>query len=283
MKTILSIDPLKNELKKLREQNRSIGFVPTMGFLHEGHLSLVRESKKENDRTVVSIFVNPAQFAPHEDFDSYPRDMKKDSEMLEEMGVDILFCPAAAEIYPGGYATYVEVEKLGNVLCGKSRENHFRGVTTVVLKLFNIVGPTRAYFGRKDAQQAIIIKKMVTDLNLDVVIRTAPIARDVDGLALSSRNVYLSAEERKAALQMPAALQRAKAKIDEGFRDALAVKKMIREELKKNPSIEIDYVEVASLDRLEDAVVINPGNTLVAAAIRVGKTRLIDNFILGEI
>lgn len=283
MKIIKTIAEIKEELAKYRANQQAIGFVPTMGGLHEGHLSLVAQCKKENHVTVVSIFVNPAQFEPHEDFDSYPRDLESDGKLLLERGVDILFFPPLDELYPEGYTTYVEVGKPGKVLCGKSRPHHFRGVATIVLKLFNLTGPTCAYFGRKDAQQAIILKKMVKDLNLDVIIKTMPIIRDSDGLALSSRNVYLSAEQRKASLCLSGALQKVKEEIDKGLRDASAVKDMFRKEVSKVPSVKIDYVEVVSLDGLEEAAEIDTANTLVAAAIRVGKTRLIDNFVLGEI
>jgi pantoate--beta-alanine ligase len=282
MKIFKTINQLREDLRKYKSR-QTIGFVPTMGYLHQGHLSLVKQSKKENDVTVVSIFVNPAQFGPEEDFDSYPRDAEKDEHLLRELDVDVVFYPAVKEIYPVGYATYIEIEKLGVVLCGKSRPTHFRGVTTVVLKLLNIVSPSCAYFGRKDAQQVIIIKKMVIDLNLDVTIQTLPIVRDPDGLALSSRNAYLSAEERKAALGLSLGLKKAKTEIDHGLRDAAAVKEFIQKEINKNPLVTIDYVEVVSLDTLEKIKTITINNTLVAGAIWVGKTRLIDNFILGEI
>jgi pantoate--beta-alanine ligase len=282
MKIVETIDQFREEFRKYKS-TQTIGFVPTMGYLHPGHLSLVEQSKKENDVTVVSIFVNPAQFGPGEDFDRYPRDLERDENLLRELEVDVVFYPPVKEIYPEDFATYVEVEKLGKVLCGKSRLTHFRGVTTVVLKLLNIVSPTRAYFGRKDAQQAIIIKKMVKDLNLDVTIQTMPIVRDPDGLALSSRNAYLSAEERKAALSLSGALQKAKTEIDHGLRDAPAIKELIQKEISKYPLITIDYVEVVSLDTLENVDSITINNTLVAGAIWVGKTRLIDNFTLGEI
>ncbi len=278
-----TIDQLKEELRKYKIRGQTIGFVPTMGYLHRGHLSLVEQSKKENDVTVVSIFVNPTQFGPGEDFDRYPRDPETDERLLRELEVDIVFYPAVKEIYPEGYATYVEVEKLGNVLCGKSRPTHFRGVTTVVLKLLNIVSPTCAYFGRKDAQQAIIIKKMVKDLNLDVTIQALPIVRDPDGLALSSRNAYLSAEERKAALSLSRALEKAKTEIDHGLRNASAIKELIQKEIGKYPLVTIDYIEVVSLDALEKIKTIAKDNTLAAGAIWAGKTRLIDNFTLGEI
>jgi pantoate--beta-alanine ligase len=283
IKTIQTIDELRRELNEYKRKNQTIGFVPTMGYLHQGHLNLVTESKKENDITVVSIFVNPTQFGPHEDFDSYPREPQRDSKMLEDLGVEIIFYPSKTEIYPEGYSTYVEVEKLEDALCGKSRKGHFRGVATVVLKLFNIVAPDRAYFGQKDAQQVIIIKKMVADLNHEVIIRTVPIARDEDGLALSSRNVYLSTTERTAASSMPRALQAAKKKIEAGLRNTDIITGMIRDEISKNPMVKIDYVDALTLNRLEKVKEIDLNNTVVAAAVWVGKTRLIDNFILGEI
>jgi pantoate--beta-alanine ligase len=283
MKIIETIEQLREELRKYKTQGQTIGFVPTMGYLHRGHLSLVEQSKKENEVTVVSIFVNPEQFGPGEDFERYPRDLEGDERLLKELATDVVFYPAVKEIYPGGYATYVEVEKWGKVMCGKSRPTHFRGVATVVLKLLNIVSPTRAYFGRKDAQQAIIIKKMVKDLNLDIIIQTIPIVRDPDGLALSSRNAYLSAGERKAALSLSRALEKAKTEIYHELRDASAIKELIRKEIGKYPQVIIDYVEVVSLDALEQIKTITVDNTLVAGAIWAGKTRLIDNFTLGEI
>jgi pantoate--beta-alanine ligase len=289
MKVIRTIHEVKEEIRTRRRQDQIIGLVPTMGALHQGHLSLVAPCKKENDVTVVSVFVNPAQFGPNEDFARYPRDYQRDEGLLKELGVDIIFYPGTEEIYPPGYSSYVEVERLANVLCGKSRPGHFRGVATVVLKLFHIIYPDNAYFGQKDAQQAILLKRMVTDLNLDVKLNVMPIVRDEDGLALSSRNVYLSREEREAALHLPRALAQAKSRIRQGLKDVSRVKARIREELTKSPLVTIDYVEVVRSDTLgpfpgsPEAQVINSENTLVAAAVRVGKTRLIDNFILGEI
>lgn len=280
---------MKKEIQTLRTDGRTVGFVPTMGALHRGHLSLLEPCKGENDLTVVSIFVNPSQFGPGEDFDRYPRDFRRDEALLREQGVDILFYPDTAEIYPPGYATYVEVEKLGNVLCGKSRPTHFRGVATVVLKLFNIVRPDNAYFGRKDGQQVILLKRMSVDLNLDVTIKAMPIVRDEDGLAMSSRNVYLSAEEREAALYFTRALREAKERIGSGLENAPGIKAFIEAEIKKSPLVTVDYIEVVTLDTLgpfpegPEGQVIDKNNTLVAGAVRVGKTRLIDNFILGEI
>ncbi|MCP5048642.1 MAG: pantoate--beta-alanine ligase [bacterium] len=283
MKTVKTLSEFKDIRDHWHRQSHTIGFVPTMGYLHEGHLSLVDQSKRENRKTVVSIFINPAQFGPNEDLEAYPRDVLRDSGLLEEKGVDAVFLPAATELYPAGFSSYVEVERLGDVLCGASRPGHFRGVTTIVLKLFNIVRPHYAYFGRKDAQQAIIIKKMVKDLNMEPVIRTLPIVRDADGLALSSRNTYLSPGEREAALCLPRSLQWAKSQIEAGLRDAAAVKKGIRDEINRQPEITADYVEVSSLDRLESLTTVDTRNTLVAAAVRVGQTRLIDNFILGDL
>ena len=286
MKIIRTIKEIKKEIRTLRTHGRTVGFVPTMGALHRGHLSLMEPCKAENDLTVVSIFVNPSQFGPGEDFDQYPRDLRRDEALLREQGVDILFYPDTAEIYPPGYATYVEVEKLGNVLCGKSRPTHFRGVATVVLKLFNIVKPDYAYFGQKDGQQAILLKRMAVDLNLDVTIKAMPIVRDEDGLAMSSRNVYLSAEEREAALCFPRALREAKERIGSGLEDAPGIRAFIEAEIKKSPLVTVDYIEVVTLDTLEpfpESQLIDKNNTLVAGAVRVGKTRLIDNFILGEI
>lgn len=283
MKKIETIKEIRNLLSQYETNGRSIGLVPTMGYLHEGHLSLVRQCKKENEITVVSLFVNPTQFGPTEDLDRYPRDPEKDRLLLEELEVDLLFAPGVGEIYPENYDTYVEVEQLSRNLCGRSRPGHFRGVATVVLKLFNIVKPTCAYFGQKDAQQAVIIKKMVEDLNLDIRIRVMPIVRDHDGLALSSRNAYLSAEEREAGLLLSRALGKAEKMIEAGVTAVPQLKQTMLAELKENPLVRIDYMEMVSLDQLEPIDTVDPRNTLAAGAIFVGKTRLIDNFILGEI
>ena len=281
MRIIKKIDDLKKELFTL--MGKKIGLVPTMGYLHDGHLSLIDQSIKENDISVVSIFVNPSQFGPNEDFNAYPRDMERDSKLLEERGVDILFSPDSREMYPENFSTFVEVEKLSKVLCGRSRPIHFRGVCTVVLKLFNIVKPENVYFGAKDAQQAIIIKRMKEDLNLDISVKVMPIVRDEDGLALSSRNKYLSKKEREAALLMPEALKEANMLINNGLFEANKIREKIVRELNKNKSIKIDYVEIVNLKTLESLDKIDNNNTLVAVAIKLGKTRLIDNFILGEI
>ncbi len=281
MRIIKKIDDLKKELFTL--MGKKIGLIPTMGYIHEGHLSLIEQSIRENDINVVSIFVNPSQFGPNEDFNAYPRDMERDSKLLEERRVDILFSPDSGEMYPENFSTFVEVEKLSKVLCGRSRPIHFRGVCTVVLKLFNIVKPENVYFGAKDAQQAVIIKRMKEDLNLDISIKVMPIVRDEDGLALSSRNKYLSKEEREAALLMPEALKEANMLINNGLFEANKIREKIVRELKKNKCIKIDYVEIVNLKTLESLDKIDNNNTLVAVAIKLGETRLIDNFILGEI
>lgn len=279
MEVFLKIDDLKRKLKEERKGGKSIGFVPTMGYLHEGHLSLVRQSVKENDVTVVSIFVNPIQFGPGEDFDRYPRDIERDKKLLEREGVDYLFFPSNDEMYPPGYKTFVEVNELGKKLCGKSRPGHFRGVTTVVLKLFNIVQPDRAYFGQKDAQQAIIIKRMVKDLNLDVDIVVMPIVREEDGLAMSSRNVYLNEEERKNATVLWKSLKEAENLIKMGERDSEKIINRMREIIMGYPKALIDYIEIVDTEELNP---VNPikGKVLIALAVYIGKARLIDNIIL---
>jgi pantoate--beta-alanine ligase len=262
---------------------KSVGFVPTMGFLHAGHLSLVEKCRQENELAVVSIYVNPAQFGQNEDLDRYPRDPERDIALLEKEKTDLLFIPDSFEIYPPGYATYVRVEGLENALCGRSRPGHFRGVATVVLKLFNLVGPQRAYFGQKDAQQAIIIRRMVSDLLLPVQVKVLPIVRDSDGLALSSRNVYLSPAERQAARHLPQALAIAGAMIGNGTGDAATLKKAMAGELARDRLIQVDYIAMVRLQDLADVAEIEPGNTLVAAAVRIGGTRLIDNLLLGDL
>lgn len=279
MEVFSKINDLKRKLKEERKKGKSIGFVPTMGYLHEGHLSLVRESVKENDVTVVSIFVNPIQFGPGEDFNRYPRDIERDKKLLEKEGVDYLFFPSNEEMYPAGYKTFVEVNELGKKLCGKSRPGHFKGVTTVVLKLFNIVQPDRAYFGQKDAQQAIIIKKMVQDLNMDVEIVVMPIVREEDGLAMSSRNVYLDEDERKNATVLYRSLKEAEKLIKGGERDAEKIKNRMREIVMSYPKAVIDYIEIVDTEELNP---VNPikGKVLIALAVYIGKARLIDNIIV---
>ncbi len=281
MKTCRTIDSLQQALRAAGK--KETGFVPTMGFLHEGHLSLVRKCREENGLTVVSIYVNPAQFGPAEDLQSYPRDPERDSALLRKEGIDILFMPDNGEMYPPPYRTFVQVGELGDKLCGRSRPGHFRGVATVVLKLFNLVRPQRAYFGQKDAQQAIVIGQMIRDLDLPVRLRVLPIVRDADGLALSSRNVYLSAEERRAALALPRSLERARAMIESGEKKGRVVQAAMEREIAGESLLRTDYVSIVRLDDLGEAAVIEPGNTLVAAAVHAGRTRLIDNYLSGDI
>jgi pantoate--beta-alanine ligase len=276
VKIIRPVAEMEAVSRSLAASGKSLGFVPTMGCLHEGHLSLVRESRKTMGATVVSIFVNPTQFGPGEDFKSYPRDAERDQRLLEAEGVDILFMPEAAEVYPDGYRTYVEVLDLQDRLCGASRPGHFRGVCTIVLKLFQIVRPDAAFFGWKDAQQVVILRKMVKDLNAGIRIEACPLVRDADGLALSSRNSYLSAEERRAALSLSASLRAAQAMVGAGERDARAVIERMKETIGREPLARIDYIEIVSPDDLLPLKTIG-GEALVALAAFVGKTRLIDN------
>jgi len=265
---------------RLKRKGGIIGLVPTMGYLHDGHLSLIKKARRENDIVIMSNFVNPLQFGPKEDFATYPRDLDRDNKSAESVGVDYVFAPANEEMYPQGYDTYVEVKgPITEKMCGKSRPGHFKGVTTVVLKLFLITQPDRAYFGQKDAQQAIVIRKMVTDLNVPVKIITCPIVREEDGLALSSRNTYLSSEERLQALALPRALSAGRDMIMKGETDPLKVKQHITSMLESSPGIRVDYVEVVDGDDLSDLSVIK-GKVLLAAAVYVGKTRLIDNIDL---
>jgi pantoate--beta-alanine ligase len=279
MRVIQKIREMKSAVRALRRSGKTIGFVATMGYLHQGHLSLVRASRRKTDVTVVSIFVNPAQFGPKEDFQKYPRNIENDCALLEKEKVDYLFCPSAGEMYPEGYKTYVEVHELQDKLCGRSRPGHFRGVATVVLKLLQIVQPDVAFFGRKDAQQAILLQKMCRDLNLDVKIQVMPIVRDRDGLALSSRNSYLNPEQRKAALILRKSLEEAKAAIACGERRADVLIPQIRRRLEEEPLARVDYIEIVDLKGLEPVKAIVK-EALVALAVFIGRTRLIDNMIV---
>jgi pantoate--beta-alanine ligase len=279
MKKITTIREMKAVVRGLKSGGKTIGFVPTMGYLHEGHLNLVRKSTQSADATVVSIFVNPAQFGPKEDFKEYPRDFNRDMELLKREGVDYLFFPDSEEMYPQGYKTYVQVQDLGEKLCGHSRPGHFKGVCTIVLKLFNIVDPDVAFFGQKDAQQAIILRKMVEDLGLDVIIKVSPIIRDEDGLALSTRNEYLNSREREAALALPRSLQEAKRMIEKGERRARNIIKRIEEMIRQEPLAKIDYIEIVDLDELKPIEMIKD-EALLALAVFVGKSRIIDNMMV---
>lgn len=272
---------MKTAADKLKLQGNRIGFVPTMGYLHEGHLSLVRESLRQTDRSVVSIFVNPAQFGPEEDFQDYPRDLERDSSLLEDLGVDLLFVPDKKEMYPEGFKTYVEVTDLQDKFEGRSRPGHFRGVCTVVSKLFAIVKADVAFFGQKDAQQAVIIKKMVRDLNLDVDIQVLPTVREKDGLALSSRNVYLTEEQRKAALCLVKSLAEAKRLVGSGEKDPQVVMREMKRTIRAEPLADLDYVAVVDLDNFEPLDRIKK-EVLIAVAVYFGKIRLIDNMIVGR-
>ncbi|HCZ05773.1 MAG: pantoate--beta-alanine ligase [Thermotogota bacterium] len=283
MKVIEKIDEMRSIANRLKMEGKTIGFVPTMGYLHEGHLSLVRRARKENDIVVVSIFVNPKQFGPNEDYDRYPRDLDRDLRLLEREEVDYVFTPTVGEMYPVNYSTTVMVHGLTNVLCGRSRPTHFQGVTTVVTKLFNIVKPTKAYFGQKDAQQFRVIKKMVEDLNMDLEVVECPIVREPDGLAMSSRNVYLSEEERKQALALYKSLKLARQLYEEGERSADRIKEKMKELIGRYPLVRIDYVEIVSEDFLQPVHTLDDGKEyIVAVAAYVGKARLIDNTILGR-
>jgi pantoate--beta-alanine ligase len=270
---------MKELAQKARAENAIIGFVPTMGALHAGHLELVKRAQQECSQVVASIFVNPKQFAPSEDFAKYPRALAADTAKLAEAGVASLFMPDVAEIYPDRFSTYVHVEGLSERLEGRTRPGHFRGVTTVVLKLLEIVQPHIAYFGRKDAQQVRLIQQMVRDLNLNVEIVVCPIVREADGLALSSRNVYLSAEERRAALVLHRALQKAREEIAGGERDALQIQSALRRVLETEPLARVDYAEIVDAESFEPRVRVNK-SSYVLLAVYVGKTRLIDNLLV---
>jgi pantoate--beta-alanine ligase len=279
MEVFTKIRDLKSRIKDIRAKKKTIGLVPTMGSLHEGHLSLVRQSIYKTDCTVVSLFVNPAQFGPNEDFKEYPRDLKRDTGMLEAEGVDILFHPGVEEIYPEDYKTYVEVSDLQDKLLGHSRPGHFRGVCTVVLKLLHIVGPDISFFGQKDAEQAVILKKMVHDLNLETKIDVLPTVRDPDGLALSSRNKYLTPEQRRSALSLSRSLITAQEMIDKGERNPDKIIRRIKEFIKLEPEIKIDYIDIVDKDNLNSLTKIER-NALIILAVLVGDVRLIDNAFL---
>jgi len=276
MKTIENISRMSTFVKMMRKEGKSIGFVPTMGHLHAGHLSLVKAAKKHTDVVVMSIFINPIQFGPGEDFKKYPRDLKHDEEMAREAGVDVIFYPSLPDMYPDGYATYVTIEELTSNLCGESRPGHFRGVATVVTKLFNIVKPEVVYFGQKDMQQALMIKKMVADLNMDIDVKMMPIVREPDGLAMSSRNSYLSAGEREDAAIIYQSLERARILIRDGEGDVRKIIKVVEDMIRTRQSAKIEYVKVVDTKKLEDMKTIS-GEVSVAVAVFFGNTRLIDN------
>lgn len=277
---IETINELRNYLEEHRKTGKTIGFVPTMGFLHEGHLSLIRAAKAENDVVVVSDFVNPTQFAPNEDFESYPRNIEQDEKMAMEAGADVIFFPSVEEMYPNGSSTFVEVEgEMTKILCGKSRPSHFKGVTTVVNILFNIVQPNKAYFGQKDAQQVAVLIKMVRDLHQNLEIVVCPIVREKDGLAMSSRNTYLDTQQRKDATILYQSLQEAELHFKNGENNVENLTQFIRKKLSEKSSADIDYIEIYDFPSLTKIEKIDH-KALAAIAVRFGKTRLIDNIIL---
>jgi pantoate--beta-alanine ligase len=279
VETIRTIAWMKEHARQARAENRIVGLVPTMGALHEGHLSLVQRAKRDCSPVIASLFVNPKQFGPSEDFAKYPRTFESDKEKLEQAGVDSLFAPEPAEIYPQDFSTYVNVERLSEKLEGRSRPGHFRGVTTVVMKLLQIVQPNFAYFGRKDAQQARIITQMARDLNLDAEIVVCPIVREPDGLAMSSRNAYLSPDERKAATILYRALDAARNELAAGVRDVLQLQTSLRRKLDSELLATVDYAEVVDAERFEPIVRVNKAAYIVLAVF-IGKTRLIDNLYI---
>lgn len=279
MMIVKTVEEVRAQVKAWRAQGLTVGLVPTMGYLHEGHQSLIARSVAENDRTVVSDFVNPIQFGPTEDLATYPRDIDRDAALCESVGADLIFHPEADEMYAPDFCTYVDMDHLTKGLCGKTRPTHFRGVCTVVSKLFHIVQPDRAYFGQKDAQQLAVIRRMVRDLNMPLEIIGCPIIREDDGLAKSSRNTYLNAEERKAALCLSRGLNKGRAAIEAGETDAAKVRAIITEEIEAEPMSRIDYVEIVDWNNLEP-VDSAAGSILAAVAVYIGKTRLIDNFII---
>lgn len=274
-----SIKETRNQVKSWKEQGLKVALVPTMGYLHEGHKSLIDRARAENDRVVVSIFVNPMQFGPDEDLEAYPRDLERDSKICEEGGVDLIFHPEVEEMYGPDFHSFVDMTVLPEKLCGASRPVHFKGVQTVVTKLFHIIPAHRAYFGQKDAQQLAIIRRMVIDLDFDIEIIGCPIIREADGLAKSSRNTYLSEEERKQAVILNASLEEAMKAIEEGEQDAAKIKAKITEKLNTCPLARIDYVEVVSFDNIQPIDKIE-GAVLIAIAVYIGTTRLIDNRII---
>ncbi len=282
MQIIDDIQRMQKICLDLRREGRRIAFVPTMGYLHEGHLSLLREGRAQGDILVLSIFVNPTQFGANEDLDAYPRDFERDASLAREAGVDLLFYPTPATIYPPGYATYVNVEGLTETLCGASRPGHFRGVTTVVAKLFNIVQPHLALFGQKDFQQLAVIRRMTLDLNLPVEIAGMPIVREADGLAMSSRNVYLSADERAQALVLSRALAAARQLARDGVRDVPAILSTLRAMIAAQPAARIDYLQICHQLTLQEQFRVDADSVLLLAVF-IGKTRLIDNgYLLSE-
>jgi pantoate--beta-alanine ligase len=281
MKIISSISEVQELCEASRLLGKRVGFVPTMGYLHEGHETLIRRARQECDIVVVSVYVNPTQFGPSEDFSKYPRDLERDARAAEASGCDILFTPESAEMYPPEFATYVQVDNLSHVLEGAFRPTHFKGVTTIVAKLFLIVGPHKAYFGQKDAQQCVVIRRMVKDLNFRIDIVVVPTVREADGLARSSRNVYLSERERADAPVLAQSLKKAESAISAGERTAQKIVSSMTQMITSKPNVEIDYISIVDAETLELVETLKPGmRVLIPLAVRFGKTRLIDNAII---
>ncbi len=279
MRIVKEIKEIRQVLNKERAGGKIIGLVPTMGYFHYGHLELMKHAREECDIVVVSLYVNPTQFSPAEDYDSYPRDLERDEALAKQEGIDYLFCPSDSEMYLPDHLTYIEVKGITEKLCGVSRPHHFRGVTTIVAKLFNVVKPDKAYFGQKDAQQVAVIKKMAEDLNFDLEIVTVPTVREEDGLAMSSRNSYLSDSERKEALVLSESLQLAQRLIDSGELAAARIKQEMREIIESKPQVHLEYLSVCDNKTLEELPQTR-GEILIVLAAKVGKARLIDNIVI---
>ncbi len=279
MEIIKSVSEMQQWVASVRDVDETISFVPTMGFLHQGHVSLLDEGRRRGDKLVLSIFVNPTQFGQGEDFEDYPRDLQQDSQLAEQAGVDVIFAPTAKQMYPNGYATYVDVEGITNTLCGASRPGHFRGVCTVVSKLFNIIQPQVAIFGQKDFQQLAVIQRMTQDLNLPVEILGLPIYRESDGLAMSSRNVYLTEEQRPQALVLSQSLARARELVAAGQKDVAEIISELKTKINQQPAARIDYVQICHQLTLKDQLDVDNDSVLLLA-VYIGKTRLIDNGFL---
>ncbi|HPL62895.1 MAG TPA: pantoate--beta-alanine ligase [Syntrophales bacterium] len=281
MRIIESVKEMQEYSEALRNTEHRIAFVPTMGYLHEGHLSLMREGRSRGDCLTISIYVNPTQFGPSEDLSSYPRDFEKDKKLCESVGADVILFPPDREMYPENYQTYVDVEGVTRNLCGLSRPGHFRGVATVCAKLFNIVKPHVSFFGKKDYQQLVTIKRMVRDLNMDMEVVGLPTVREKDGLAMSSRNTYLKPEERESALSLSRSLKKAKQMYDGGERNAARIIEEVTGYIKSFPHTRIDYVQICDTDTMKDMDALK-SEAVIALAVRVGKARLIDNYVFGE-
>lgn len=281
MQVIETIDEMKTLVKEWKKQGLSIGFVPTMGYLHSGHLSLIKAAR-QNDKLVVSIFVNPLQFGANEDLDKYPRDLQQDTQLCEKEKVDVLFVPSVAQMYPAGFSTFVDMNSLTDKLCGASRKGHFKGVCTILTKFFNIIKPNKAYFGQKDAQQCAVVRQMVSDLNMSVELEICPIVRENDGLAKSSRNVYLNEAERKAALVLSRAIFLGERLVKSGEKSAKVVEEAMQKELSSEKLARTDYVAVVDANTMQSIERIQ-GDVLGAIAVYIGKTRLIDNFLLRDL